>query len=456
MTIAEKSPSSDEQLNCFPLSANLELFCIFDKGDTEGALGPRHLVVQGWRVTGTIDIDALRRAVDEVVERHEILRTEVVRTGVKHQRVLPVSPADVVEVDLPDDDSRPRDERADAFLNEIETTELSATQYPHIRVVVGRFDESDAVLAVLTHHMASDGWSIQVLINEIAAYYAGHTGFESASLPEPVQYKEFSVWQQESLKSDQANRDRAYWRDKLGGAQLTAIEMDQPEGIAPGYAIHRFVLPAGLSSAAQQLAKGLRASPFMVFLAAFNALLHKTTGVTDVVAATMTAGRADPRLAKAVGPYFNMVPLRTDLGDCGSFADLITRTRSTCLEAFAHELPFAHVAAEAPDLTKPYAAGNLAVCAFELFQFASYLDETTVGDLTYTELRERRLSAQDTYEIPNGILFPLDLLPSGEIAGHAKYNKAEFLESTIEKLVGDYREILTLGTANPTISLREL
>jgi non-ribosomal peptide synthetase component F len=232
--------------------------------------------------------------------------------------------------------------------------------------------------------------------------------------------------------------------------------MDQPPGVPYGYAVHRALFPAELCSATQQLAKALRASPFMVMTAAFTALLHKMTGASEVVAPTLTSSRGEPRFADAVGPFFNLVPLRTDLTGCGSFSELVTRTRSTCLEAYANDLPFAHIAAEAPDLNKPYAAGNLSACAFQAFQFPTAMDETTVGDLTYSEVRRRLLSSQNTSEIPNGIVFTLDILPSGEIAAHARYSKADFLESTIEKLVGDYREILALVTTNPMIALRDL
>ena len=457
MSVSEITPADDGRPARFPLSANLELFCIFDRGETVGALGPRHLVVQGWRVAGEIDLDALGGALDDVVERHEILRTEIVRTDDgDYQQVLPASPGEVVVIDLPADDPRPRDLVADDFINRIENTEMRLAELPHVRVVVGRFDERDAVLVLVTHHIASDGWTMQVLIRELAACYAERTGGGPADLPEPVQYGEFSAWQQEHLASEDADRARAYWRDKLVGAQMSAFEMDQPEGVPAGYAVHRFVFPAELATAVQRLAKGLRASPFMVFLAAFNALAHKMTGATDLVTATITAGRGEPRFAETVGPFFNLIPLRTDLTGCASFSELIARTRTTCLEAYAHELPFAQIAGQAPELNTPYAAGNLAVCAFQMFQFPTEMDATAVGGLTYTEVRKRLLSNPNTHEIPNGIIFPLDLLPSGEIAGHAKYNKAEFLESTIEKMVGDYREILALVTTNPTIALRDL
>lgn len=457
MSIAETMRSSADEQDRFPLSANLELFCIFDKGDAEGAFGPRHLVILGWRVTGELDVEILRGALNDVVERNEILRTEVVRSGdEKYQRVCPAAPADVDVIDLPADDPRPRDERADEFINQVESWELSATRIPHVRAVVGRFDKRDAVLVLLTHHTASDGWSMQVLIREFAAYYAERKGFGPANLPEPVQYKDFSAWQQKELTSEAADNARSFWREKLDGAQMSTIVMDQPEGVPYGYAVQRFLIPVELSSTTQQLAKGLRASPFMVLLAAFNALMHKMTGETDVVACTLTSGRGEPRFADVVGPFFNLVPLRTDLTEIGSFSELITKTRTTCLEAYANELPFAHIAAEAPELNKPYEAGNLAVCAFQVSQFPNAMDATTIGDLSYTEVRKRLQSYPDTSEIPNGIVFTLDLLPSGEIAGHVRYNKAEFLPSTMDALVNDYRDVLAKATANPLITVREL
>ena len=457
MTIAETSRVSDDQDNRFPLSANLELFCIFDRGDDLGAFGPHDLVILGWRVAGEIDVDALRGALDDVVERNEILRSEVIRTeGDRHQRVLPASPADVLVLDLPADDPRPREERADEFINQVEFYELHITDLPHVRAVVGRFDERDSVIVLLTHHTASDGWSMQVLMREIATFYAERTGAGPADLPEPVQYKEFSEWQQEWLGSEEANRSRAYWRDKLAGAAASTIPMDEPEGVPHGYAVRRFLWPAELADATRQVGRALRASPFMVLTATFNALMYKMTGETDLVTGTFIAGRNEPRYADVVGPFFNMVPLRTDLTDCRTFADLVNQTRATCLEAYAHELPYAHISAEAPELNAPFAAGGVAVCAFQVFQFPNAMEDTTVGGLTYTEVRKRSMSYPETSELPNGLVFTLDLLPSGEIAGHIRYNKAEFLQDSIDTLAGDYLDILTRVTGKPTIALNRL
>jgi condensation enzyme len=456
MSTVDMPQSSDDQLSRFPLSANLELFCIFDKGDDEGAFGPRHLVIQGWRVAGEIDLDALHGALDDVVERNEILRTEVVRGDEQFQRVLPASPAEVVVTDLPAEDGRSREEQAEEFLNKTDASGLNGTHLPHIRAELGRFDERDAVLVLVTHHMASDGWSMQVLGRELGAFYAERTGAGPASLPEAVQYREFSAWQQESLASEDADRLRTHWRETLRDAELSTIVMDEPEGFTRGYAIKRFVWPAELAAATGRVAKELRASPFMVLTAAFNCLLHRRTGGTDLVASTFTAGRGEPRFADTVGAFFNMVPLRTDMSGNPSFEEIVRRTRATILDAFANDLPFGHIVNESPTLLKPYEAGNLAVPAFQVFQFPASMDGTAVGGLTWTEVRKRALSCSEAADIPNGVMFMVDLLPSGEMAGHVKYNRAEFLESTADALAADYREILTRAIADPTITLGAL
>lgn len=460
MTAVDLSSSPGGQLERIPLSANLELFCMFDKGDAEGAFGPRNLIIQAWRVLGELDIEAMRGALDNVVERHEILRTEIVRSEAdEYQRVHPASPVEVVVVDLPpagQSSESSRDERVDEFLNQIERTKLNVASLPHLRAVIGRFDREDAVLVLVTHHVTSDLWSLQVLIKEIAAGYAERTGGPQADLPEPVQYGEFSTWQQGYLASAEAERARNYWRDKLSGAQMFGLEMDKPAGVSAGYAVHRFVFPNELAESVHQLVKALRVSPFMVSLAGFMALLHKMTGATDVVGATISAGRGEERFANSVGAFFNLVPLRTDLGTCRSFSDLVLRTRSTCLEAYANEFPFSEISAVAPELNKPYEAGDAAVCTLQVVQSPDELNSTTIGDLTYTEVRRRFRSNPDTHEIPNGILLQLDLMESGEIAGLVKYNRAEFLPATLAKLVDDYREILAKATANPAIPLGEL
>jgi non-ribosomal peptide synthetase component F len=191
-------------------------------------------------------------------------------------------------------------------------------------------------------------------------------------------------------------------------------------------------------------------------LSAFEAVLYKLTGVSDMVAPTMTSGRGSQEFSETVGAFFNLVPLRTDLTECDSFAALVDQTRSACLEAYSRELPFGDIVEQAPELTKPYAAGNLAVVTFQLFQFSGVMNGQRIGSLEFSEIRRRLLSCQASTDIPNGVLWTLDILPSGEIAGHIKFNKNEFLPATMIGIADDYQRILASALAAPGSSLDEI
>jgi len=443
----------------YPLSANLEILCMFDKGDEQGALGPRHLMVTGWRVTGPVSEDRLSAALEAVVTRHEMLRTTLARGGAdQYQEVQPPTLADVEVLDLPAGTGRSRDELAEEFVNQVEGTTLSFSKLPHIRAVLGRFDQADAVLVLVAHHAASDGWTMNILVRDLAACYAAIETGVPPQLPEPVQYRQFAAWQRQRLASPQADRSRQYWQQKLHNAQISAIPMDMvpPPGQVSAYANHRFLLDAGLAAGAADLARARRCSTFMVLFAAFQAVLAKLTSVPDVVAPTMTSGRGDRKFADTVGAFFNLVPVRTDLSGCDSFTALVDQARSACLEAYSRELPFGDIAQQAPDLTRPYAAGNLAVITFQLFQFSGVMNGERVGSLEFSEIRRRTLSAQTSTDIPNGVLWTLDILPSGEIAGHIKFNKNEFLPATIIGIADEYRRILASALAAPGTSLDEI
>jgi condensation enzyme len=443
----------------YPLSANLELFRIFDKGDEQGALGPRHLMVTGWRVTGPVREDWLRAALDAVVARHEMLRTSVARGGTdRYQEVHPPTPAELDVIDLPADTGRSREELAEEFVNRVEGTTLSFSKLPHIKAVLGRFDPADAILVLVAHHAAGDGWTMHILVRDLAACYAAIEAGVPPALPEPRQYRQFAAWQRQRLASPQADTSRRYWQQKLRHAQITAIPMDMipPADQVSAYATHRFLLGAGLTTGAEDLARARRCSPFMVFLAAFEAVLYRLTGVCDLVAPTMTSGRGNEEFAETVGAFFNLVPLRTDLTECDTFAALVDQTRSACLEAYSRELPFGDIVEQAPELTRPYAAGNLAVITFQLFQFPGAMNGERIGGLEFSEIRRRLLSCQASTDIPNGLLWTLDILPSGEIAGHIKFNKNEFRPATIIGIADDYQRILANALAAPESSLDEI
>lgn len=427
-----------------PLSFSQEFLCLFDKGGEDGPFGARYTIVCGWWVRGTVDADVLQRALDDLVLRHEALRTRVVRDpGNRHQRVFPPSSASLRVRDLPGVAPHDRQRRAEKLLIELETAAHGADELPLIRAVLGRFDDDDAVLALIGHHSAVDEWSMKVAIRDLAMLYAVRTGHERLTPPEVHQYREYVAWDRARDGSPAADRSRAYWREKLSGARLvpTRTDIARSAGAPKATAAYRFVLGADTTAAVLALARSTRSSAFIVMLSAYLVFLRRSTGATDLTVTTFTSGRDQERFQGTIGPCIDQLPLRTDIAGCRTLRDVIARARGTCFEAYAHALPFGQVLQEAPEMGATFAGDRTAVLSFQVFRFPLVLEREVIGELEYSELH-RRLSQPVTTEIPDGGLWTLDIEPSGEMAGSLWYNTNLFVADTIESMVAEFRALL--------------
>lgn len=457
MSISETVQSPGEQGHRIPLSANQQFLCLFDKGEAEGALGPRHLVVAGWRLSGSVDAEVLQGALDDVVERHQSLRTTIVRDeGNEHQQIHPPSSPRLVVRDLLDD-SRPRSVRAEEFINEIEAGRISVDQVPLLTAGLGRLGERDHILVLAAHHAASDGWSMNLLARDVAHFYAVRKGLAPAELPEIRQYGDYAEWQQENAADPGGEICREYWQNKLGGGQLLPLPTDRP--LTPGevgvYSVHRFSIDKETTSAALALSRTTRSSPFIVLFSVFNLLLNRRTGVTDVLVPTLTSGRVEPQFQDTVGVFFNFIPVRTDLADCGTFREIVNQVRQSCLEAYSYEIPFLHIVGQAPEITSSMGPDR-ALFALQAFQFPPGLDGDLVGDVRYAEVRNRLLSDSNSCDIPDGALWTLDIIPSGETIGSLRFNRNLFDASTIIGIVEEFDRLLRNAITSPDAPLNQL
>lgn len=434
----------------YPLSLNQHFLRAFDTGDADGAFGERHVLAGAWRVHGPVDAAALGRALDDVVQRHEVLRTVVARGSAEPvQSVLPHARARLVVRDLPED-GRSRECRAEALLNEVDATPVRVAELPHLRAVLGRLDAEDAVLVLATHHTATDGWSLGLLARDLLAAYAARVGAPGAPLPPARAYGEFAGAQAGIADDPALTASLAHWRERLAGGRIVAVPTDRVKdrGRTAEYGAHRFALEPAVSAAVLRYARSARSTPFMVLLAAYAVVLTRRAGVRDVVVPTFTSGRYDPDHADTVGPFFNMCPLRVDLDGVTTFAGVLDRTRASCLDAFSHEVPFALIAGADPELTAAFGDDRGDVIAFEVLQSPAEQD-LEAGGLRLVELRRRVLSQQVSSGIPNGALWALDVLPSGEVVGSLKYDANHFDAATAVGLVEEFREVLRAGTAGP-------
>jgi hypothetical protein len=226
-----------------------------------------------------------------------------------------------------------------------------------------------------------------------------------------------------------------------------------PEGAADPYSVHRFVIDRELTQAAAQVARSTRSSLFVVLLAAYNLLASRLTGESDLVVPTFTAGRNEPRFAGVVGPLYNLLPIRTDLEGCGSFADVIARTRASCLQAYASDIPFVLIQAQAGDLMARCGDDHLAVSAFEMLPPPALAGIERAGDIRYSELRGRRTSRPVGASTPKGMLWALDHLRSGELVGVIRFSRDRFDEAAIAGIATQYRQVLSASAVEPTALL---
>ncbi|HEV2780623.1 MAG TPA: condensation domain-containing protein [Actinophytocola sp.] len=450
MTVVETLPGQSDSADRIPLSFNQEFLCMFDRGDDEGPFGPTYNIVGGWRIKGTVRTDILQAALDDVVQRHETLRTSIIRGDDKYQRVLPAGPAKVSERDLSGVDPSQRGRRAEDLLIELEAGEYSIHDLPLVRAVLGRFDDEDSVLALIAHHSAVDEWSLQLLIRDLAARYAVRSGHE-VDLPPVRQFREFAEWERQRAGSAAVHRAREYWRDKLRDAQIVPMKTDKPRsaGLPKSTSWYRFALPAELTTATLELAKSTRSSVFMVLLAVYKEFLRQTAGVSDITVPTFTAGRGQAKFQDTVGSFFNFVPLRTDLGGCETFRDVLDRTRATCIEAYSRDIAFPQILEVAPTLMGAAIADDQAICLFQVRQLPFDMDRRRVGDLEYSEIRKRVLSQSKGGDVPDGALFQLDIDPSGEMVGLVCFNTNLFDERTIEERVSNFHRVLRDAVTAP-------
>lgn len=434
-----------------PLSLNQDFLCMYDRGDNEGPFGPRYHIVHGWRIRGAVDVAALQGALDDVVARHEALRTTVVRApGDRHQVIHSHGSPQLLIRDLPTVAGQDRDAAAEELLIEAEAGTFPSTAVPLLRAVLARFDERDAVLVLVSHHTATDGWSMRLIIRDLANRYAARRGHPMPELPEPGQYREFAQWQRAVVADpEQIDVPSRFWQEYLRGGRVFTVGTDRPRsaGAEPTTAMHRFLIGADVVGPALKLGRTTRSSPFMVFFAAFAALAERIGGSPDVVVPTFTPGRGGELFQYTVGSFFNFMPIRVDVAGARSFRDLVVATRDACVDAYSHDVP--EILGNAPELMLPAIADDRAPCVFQVFPFPFLLDQELVGDLEYTEIRRRLVSQPITSDVPDGALWTLNLDPSGDVIGSVAYKTSLFDEATISGLVASYQEVLRELVSDP-------
>ncbi len=295
---------------------------------------------------GALDTAALQRSLEEIVRRHEALRTTFPAVdGEPVQVIHPDASFPLPRIDLTALPAEVRPARARALAVEDSGRPFDLQRGPLFRGALVQLSEREHVLLLNVHHIVSDGWSMGVLLGELKALYAAFAAGSASPLAElPVQYADYTLWQREQLRGARLEAPLGYWRQQLAGPlPALALPTDHPRPAHSAFqgASIPFGLPPALTHGLEELARAEGATLFMTLLAAFKLQLHLLTGQTDLVVGTPIANRDRPELERLIGLFVNTLALRTRLQPSGSFRELLARVKQSALEAFARpDVPF--------------------------------------------------------------------------------------------------------------------
>ncbi len=304
-------------------------------------------IAEGLRLRGALDIEALRAAFQALLARHESLRTvfRAGEDGLAEQVVQPSLALEIPVIDLSDAPEPLRAELVEEAARAANQKPFDLLRGPLLRVSVIRESEFAHVLVVVMHHIVSDGWSMQILVDEFVAQYRAISQGEAVELPSlPVQYADYAAWQRQWLDAGERERQLAYWRSQLGMEQpVLQLPSDHPRKAEGGYraAGHVVELPAALAQGLRRQMQARGATPFMLLLAGFQALLHRYTGQEDIRVGVPVANRNRTETEGVIGFFVNTQVLRSPVHGRMGLARLLAQARETALGAQAHQdLPF--------------------------------------------------------------------------------------------------------------------
>ncbi len=402
------------------------------------------------RLRGPLYLDPLQHALDELVRRHEALRTSFPMVdGKPVQRVAPFQqPIPLRIVDMTGCGGNEAEVRAMAGAQARQQFDLA--HGPIFRSVLMRLSPEDHVLILSMHHIATDAWSEGILLRELGLLYNGFAASDTPSLsPLPIQYADFSVWQREQATGEELHRHLEYWVQHLDGMPpLFEVPTDHPrppQRTGRGSTLH-IELSASLTAALQELARGSGATMFMTLLAAFQLQLGRYAGRDDIAVGTAIANRSRLETEGLVGFFANTLVLRTDLSGNPSFLDTIARVRNVAIDAYRHQdLPFEHlVKVLQPERT----LGHTSLFQ-HMFVFQNGLE---------TDLDLEGVGAELFVLDPDTAMFDLTLTMSESeqtLVGTLEYASDLYEPSTAEQIVGDFRTLLEAVVADPDRPIEE-
>jgi amino acid adenylation domain-containing protein len=403
------------------------------------------------RMYGALQVAALEQSLNEIVRRHEALRTTF--RAVNEKPIQVIRPSLPLALAITDLSSLPPSER-EAQARHIATQEVKCpfdlSTGPLLRALLIKLDDNDHALVLNTHHIISDRWSLGVLSQELAALYEAYLAGQSSPLPElQFQYVDYAVWQRQLLSGPVLQQQLAFWKQQLAGApsvlELPTDRPRQPNDMFWG-AVHKHPFAPELVKDLRALSRRHNATFFMTLIAGFEALLAWQSGQKDIVVGTDLANRTQLETEKLIGFFVNLLPIRATFEEQQSFRELLLQMRQTCLGAFGHQdVPFDRIVEE----VRP----ERALTHNPLVQVLFVMQNTpqSVREFGGLKLGPLGVSSSSRFDL---VLFIND----PESAPHAAwvYNPNLFEASTIARFADLYEALLRAVAADPEIAMSAL
>lgn len=395
---------------------------------------------------GALNVEALKQSLTNLLQRHEVLRTAFVASdGQPLQQI-----AATVPLTFPIQEVATL-EAAEAIAEAEAQRPFDLTQAPLWRTILLRISPTHHRLLLIMHHIISDGWTMGILLEELATLYATYQRGETPALPSVgLPYGDYTLRQRQQAQGEQAQADLAYWQRHLAELPTPELPTDYPR---PAINSHRggmvaFHLPAETTTALKQLAQQQGTTFFMAVLAAFQLLMARRTGQWESVVGTPVANRTTADIERTVGFFVNTLVIRTDLRGNPTFRELLQRVRDVTLAAYAHqELPFDRVV-EVVQPQRLQSHNPLFQTMFSLHPPTRPL--TRMGDL---QVEVRTLYNRHAKFDLNGELWEA---ADGSLQGHFEYSRDIFAHDSIERLVSHFVTLLTDSVARPDHPIADL
>ena len=389
---------------------------------------------------GELNVAALHKSLNEVVQRHEILRTrfDINAAGEPEQFVMEALSLELPVIEIGGETEQDKFKIASRLAVEEASRPFNLKTGPLIRASLLRVAPSRHVILFTLHHIISDEWSQGILIEEVGAFYTAFAqDVKPAMRPLAIQYGDYAAWQREMLQGEVLQKQLHYWRGQLGGMNSAlALPTDRPRPPVQTFAgqIYRVTLDAEFGRRVRELARQESATVYMVLLAAFNVLLWRYSGQKDIVVGTPIANRTREETENLIGFFVNNLVLRTEIQEHRSFRDLVRKVREITLGAYAHQdISFEKLVEELNperDLSRS-----------PLFQVLFTLQNASRRQLAMPGLKVHGIEAENLTSKFDLTMFVTEL-PSGELESVMEYNTDLFNQDTIARMAGHWQMLV--------------